>query len=99
MDLAPWGERPLGSAPVVVDLVGPLQEAQEAELGAGSGIASPYQSARQLLPEISPYTYRRPNREPPAPLVQVGAEGGGGLKQQTACRLVSLGFRRCLCAL
>jgi hypothetical protein len=82
-----------------MDLVGPLQEAQEAELGAGSGIASPYQSARQLLPEISPYTYRRPNREPPAPLVQVGAEGGGGLKQQTACRLVSLGFRRCLCAL
>jgi hypothetical protein len=56
MDLAPLGERPLGGAPVVMDLVGPLQEAQEAEVGAGSGIASPDQGARQLLPELSPYT-------------------------------------------
>jgi len=56
MDLAPLGERPLGGAPVVMDLVGPLQEAQEAEVGAGSGIASPNQDARQLLPEVSLYT-------------------------------------------
>jgi hypothetical protein len=39
-----------------VDLVGPLQEAQEAELGAGSDIASPDHGARQLLPEVLPYT-------------------------------------------
>jgi len=56
MDLAPLGQRPLGGAPVVMDLMGPLQEAQEAEVGAGSGIESPDQGARQLLPENSPYT-------------------------------------------
>ena len=67
MDLAPLGERPLGSAPVVMDLVGPLQEAQEAERGAGSGNASPDQGARQLLPELSPYTYRRPLGAPRTP--------------------------------
>jgi hypothetical protein len=68
MDLAPWGERPLGSAPVVMDLVGPLQEAQEAELGAGSGIASPDHGARQLLPELLPYTHKYPpKRSPPQP--------------------------------
>lgn len=41
-----------------MDLVGPLQEAQEAELGAGSGIASPDHGARQLLPELLPYTLK-----------------------------------------
>lgn len=65
MDLAPWGERPLGSAPVVMDLVGPLQEAQEAELGAGSGIASPDHGARQLLPELLPYTHKNPSKRTP----------------------------------
>lgn len=37
---------------------GSLQEAQEAELGAGSGIASPDHGARQLLPELLPYTLK-----------------------------------------
>ena len=80
MDLAPWGERPLGSAPVVMDLVGPLQEAQEAELGAGSGIASPYQGARQLLPVYSPYTYRRSDKKPPHPWFKPVPRAGVGVK-------------------
>lgn len=77
MDLAPWGERPLGSAPVVMDLVGPLQEAQEAELGAGSGIASPDHGARQLLPELLPYTHQEPPKGIP-PLNHAIRNGEGG---------------------
>ena len=82
MDLAPWGERPLGSAPVVMDLVGPLQEAQEAELGAGSGIASPDHGARQLLPELLPYRHKNPPKGiPPLNHAIRNGEGGEGRRR------------------
>jgi len=60
-----------------MDLVGPLQEAQEAELGAGSGIASPDQGARQLLPELLPYTHKDPPKGiPPSTMPFAMVRGG-----------------------
>jgi hypothetical protein len=94
MDLAPWGERPLESAPVVMDLVGPLQEAQEAELGAGSGIASPDHGARQLLPELLPYTHKNPSKRNPPSTMQFAMMSGGG--RRLFVDGLEAGFRLCL---
>ena len=64
-----------------MDLVGPLQEAQEAELGAGSGIASPDHGARQLLPELLPYT---PKNHPTGSLpLNHSIRNDEGARQQT----------------
>jgi hypothetical protein len=60
-----------------MDLVGPLQEAQEAELGAGSGIASPDHGARQLLPELLPYTHQEPPKGSPPSTMQFAMVRGG----------------------
>ncbi len=51
-----WADIPWGMRPLSWTWKGPLLEAREAELGAGSSIASPVQGARQLLLEDLAYT-------------------------------------------
>ena len=72
-----------------MDLVGPLQEAQEAELGAGSGIASPDHGARQLLPELLPYTHKNPPKGIPPSTMQFAMVRGGKVADD-----LSTGFRQ-----
>jgi hypothetical protein len=77
-----------------MDRVGPLQEAQEAELGAGSGIASPDHGARQLLPELLPYTRTRPLGKGPTPSTKLMARERGEARKLLA-DLLCAGFRLC----
>jgi hypothetical protein len=72
--------------------MGPLQEAQEAELGAGTDIASPDHGARQLLPELLPYTHKNPSKRNPPSTIQFAMMRGQG--SRLCVYGASTGFRQ-----